>query len=65
MTARGNIRVWTPSRFLGVGLALATMFVFLIANAHLVYVAVASQTGCAFTHSSGNADSYRAAAPAC
>ncbi|WP_313196118.1 hypothetical protein [Shinella zoogloeoides] len=48
-------------------LTAAAMIVFVGANAHLVYVAVSSETGCVahLKDKSGTPGGYRAAKPAC
>ena len=47
-------------------LVTAGLLVFAGANAHLVYVAIHSQSGCvAHVKESGSGGSYRAAKPAC
>lgn len=60
-TARPGSRRWLVWAAVGAGLVL-----FVGANAHLVYVAVASQPGCvAHSKSAGGDHDYRAAMSAC
>jgi hypothetical protein len=56
--ARGNWRV------AGWSIAAAVVLVFVLANAHLVYLAFASRPDCVAPRDAGAA-TYRAASPAC
>ena len=56
--ARGN---WCVA---GWSIAAAVVLVFVLANAHLVYVAFASRPDCVAPRDAGAA-TYRAASPAC
>jgi hypothetical protein len=53
-------------KFMALSIAAATIGLFAAANAHLVYVAVASQPDCvAHVKDTGGPGTFRAAKPAC
>ncbi len=64
MTTASQPTIWTRSRLLGIAIALAVFAVFVVANAHLVFVSFMSQPDCVLTSSKQGA-AFRAAKPSC
>jgi len=58
---------WLTWRIAGWAIVVAVLSVFILANAHLAYVAFGSQPDCSLEHDPGSAGktTYRAASPAC
>ena len=52
-------------RVAGWSIAAAVVLIFVLANAHLAYVAFGSQPDCAAQPADGGKATYRAASPAC
>ncbi|UZF95436.1 hypothetical protein [Bosea sp. NBC_00550] len=61
-----EVRRRVSGKVLWLGLAAALMAMLILANAHLVYIAIGSQPACVpHAKSAGEAGTFRAARPAC
>lgn len=60
-----SARYWTNWRLFGVGAAALVATLFIIANAHLIFVSFASRSDCVLNSNTEGAATYRAAKPSC
>lgn len=65
MTALSQRRFWTGPRLFALAAASVVLIVFFAANAHMIYVAFASQPDCVLDSSDTGTASFRAAKPSC
>jgi len=67
LSASAGRASWLNGRIIAWAIVAAVASVFLLANAHLAYVAFGSQPDCTLEHDPGSAGktTYRAASPAC
>jgi hypothetical protein len=67
LSASAGRALWLNLRNTGWAIVAAVLSVFILANAHLAYVAFGSQPDCSLQYdaSSAGRTTYRAASPAC